>query len=168
MQPKRIITALAGALLLAGCAAPTHQVATPFRPADFDWSQAKGSASISGQAFLKTRGGDVKTCAGNSVALVPENAYTLELMTAAKAGKDSRASWDSRYHAYRRTAICDAQGRFVFKDLPAGHWLLGTTVMWEAPSTSYLVNMQGGGLSQSITLRDGEAKETILTDRDRM
>ena len=168
MQPNWIIAGMASLMLLGGCSAPTHQLATPFRPADFEWSQGRGSASISGQAFLKTRGGDVKTCAGNSVVLVPENPYTLELMTAAKAGKDSRASWDSRYQHFRRTTICDAQGRFAFRDLPAGHWLLGTTVMWEAPSTSYLTNMQGGNLSQSVTLRDGETKETILTDRDRM
>jgi len=167
MQPVLIIASVFG-LLLAACTAPTHQVQTPFRPADFEWSQGKGSAGISGQAFLKTRGGDVKTCAGNTVALVPENSYTLELLTAAKAGKNSQASWDYRYQHFRRTTICDAQGRFAFRDLPAGHWLLGTTVMWEAPSTSYLTNMQGGGLSQSVTLREGEAKDIILTDRDRM
>jgi putative hemolysin len=161
------VLAVFGGLLLAGCAAPTHQMATPFRATDFEWSQGKGSANISGQAFLKTRGGDVKTCAGNDVVMVPENAYTRELLTAARAGKDSRGSWDARYQHFRRTTICDAQGGFTFREIPPGPWLVGTTVQWEAPGTSYIANMQGGWLSQSVTTREGETKEIILTDRDR-
>lgn len=37
-----------------------------------------GTATIIGQAFLKTRGGDVKTAAGNEILLNPVTSYSLQ------------------------------------------------------------------------------------------
>lgn len=65
-----------GLLALSGCAAQPYTIQTPFNDAEMAWSQSPGTAAIKGQGFLKTVGGDVKTCAGNVVSLVPDTPYT--------------------------------------------------------------------------------------------
>lgn len=44
--------------------AATSVVNVPFTASDVEWSKASGTATVEGQAFLKTRGGDVKYGAG--------------------------------------------------------------------------------------------------------
>ena len=64
-------------LTLAGCvqSRPPYALRTPFLDSDFrPWSKP-GPAAISGQAFLRTVGGDVKTCAGQDVSLMPGTQY---------------------------------------------------------------------------------------------
>jgi hypothetical protein len=54
---------------------PPYALRTPFLDSDFrPWSKP-GPAAISGQAFLRTVGGDVKTCAGQDVSLMPGTQY---------------------------------------------------------------------------------------------
>jgi hypothetical protein len=70
------LIAIAAATLLAGCAVYTEGSEVSFGkpiPANLSsnltasevaWSKARGSNTITGQAILRTRGGDVKSCAG--------------------------------------------------------------------------------------------------------
>jgi len=69
---------LMAAVALVGChATPPAQpisIDVPFSDAEFASWAGTGNANIGGQAFLKTLGGDVKTCAGQDVSLIPDNA----------------------------------------------------------------------------------------------
>jgi len=70
-------------LVISGCvtSAPRpHLVA--FDEVDFLPYAGTGTGKIIGQAFLKTRGGDVKYGAGNEVMLVPNTPYTSEIIDA--------------------------------------------------------------------------------------
>ena len=49
-----------------------------FDPGEYTQYKARGSCSVSGQAFLKTAGGAVKYGAGNTVALLPATTYSKE------------------------------------------------------------------------------------------
>jgi hypothetical protein len=141
-----------------------------------------GPANLRGQAFLKTVGGDVKTCAGERVLLLPGIPYVDELFEKAKGGIS--ASPDPQLMSYVRSTICDAQGNFSFAQLPAQRWYVVTRVTWgvphvEAPGsqpgplTSLLLGIraapatdqQGGELQQAVVLSPGE-NQAFLTFRD--
>jgi hypothetical protein len=158
-----------------------NRLQTAFSPADFaPWSGA-GPATLHGQAFLRTVGGDVKTCAGSDVLLLPATPYVDEMIAKGAAGEKA----DSRALSLIRHTICDAQGNFSFAGLPAQRWYVLTKVTWGIPHIEYpgerpgligslllgipsppLTDEQGGELLQAVALQPGE-NQAFLTDRDR-
>jgi hypothetical protein len=167
---RSILWTLMAGILLAGCAAkpppPTPiSVDVPFSDADFRSWVGSGDANIRGQAFLKTLGGDLKTCAGQVVALFPDNSYSrAALMAMASSRNGPRATIDNRLENYTRSERCDAQGGFLFTKIKPNRWLVLTRITWFAPSASGL-QQQGGTLEQSITTNPGENR-MILTGAD--
>lgn len=165
----RKIIVLVAILALPACMTPpapdSVAVTTPFNVSDFAWSAQPGDSSISGQGFMKTRGGEVRTCAGNSVVLVPQNAYTSEMSMILRQRKQPIHT--SEYKKYRRETICDASGNFSFKELPAGKWTISVLVNWEAPS-QYGLLAQGGYLSKNVETATGKETKIFLTDTDRL
>lgn len=175
---KKAIFASALLLTLAGCAAlaprPPKEVTlqTTFNPANVAWFNTQGTGEITGQAFVQTRGGNPRTCAGNKVGLFPQSAYGDERLTAiygnASHGflpigsQGTKFTPDSdAYHKTMKETTCDAQGNFAFTHLPAGNYFIITGVAW---STRGGVSPdQGGGLMQSVTLKSGETKHVIIT-----
>jgi len=156
-------------VMLASCAAsPPPQpisIDVPFSDAGFASWAGTGNANIQGQAFLKTLGGDVKTCAGHDVSLIPDNAYSQAMLFAIRqSGGILPPNVDPRVDGYMRTEKCDAQGNFSFNNIRSNKWLVLTRVLWFAPS-EYGLNQQGGVLRRSITASPGENR-MILTGAD--
>jgi hypothetical protein len=131
----------AAAAALAACATPIvsdQPYAGPMEPLrveDFAWSTAKGSNVITGEVAYRTGAGPW-TCAGGSVGLTPETAYSRQRV-AALYGSTRRATLPVQlvrsrsveqpaadYGRFVRTVRCDAQGRFTFGDLPDGSWFI--------------------------------------------
>lgn len=155
--------------------------------ASFDPKQAAayagaGPANLHGQAFLKTVGGDVKTCAGEDVVIIPGMPYLEEMIGKVRAGVDLHM--DDHAKPLLRQTICDAQGSFSFSGLPAQRWLILTQVKWGVPHierpgerTGLITGMifgvhvppatdeQGGELMQAIELHPGD-NQAYLTSRD--
>ncbi|MDF0674341.1 MAG: hypothetical protein P0120_08370 [Nitrospira sp.] len=69
MKAYLVITLVSFFLLAqSGCIGnPQVEMKTPFSVNDFEPYKTKGQGKIYGQAFLKTRGGDVKIGAGDTV-----------------------------------------------------------------------------------------------------
>lgn len=123
-----------------------------------------GTANLHGQAFLKTVGGDVKTCAGEEVTLMPGLPYFDEFVAKSRSGLDLHA--DQRAMDLVRHTICDAQGNFAFTGLPSQRWYIVTTVTWDVPQVGFGgMDRQGGQLLQSINLHAGD-NQSFLTSRD--
>jgi hypothetical protein len=120
-----------------------------------------GTASITGQAFLRTRGGDVKTAAGEQVILNPLTSYSKEWYALSKAGAPI-AEPDERLKIYYIQQVADATGRFTFKNVPAGAYFVTTTIYWEAPGAG----LQGGRVADLVTLTEGQTLEIILSERN--
>jgi hypothetical protein len=163
---------LAGLLLLPVACAPmapstspsdkgVYTVKTAFNPNDFAWSMNQGSASIEGRAELKGSDGRMRTCAGQTVALTADNAYTREGAEAAKTHRYSRIERDPRYARYRRTTTCDADGNFAFRHLPHGNWGLGTRVEWQEGNA-----VRGGPLGKRFSLKAGEKAAIVMNEKD--
>lgn len=149
-------------IVLAGCApkAVPHNVAFDERELLPYASAAK--ASLVGQAFRKTAGGDVKFAAGELVELIPATRYVQEWWEVEFIGgrplvesAEARAKLDAHSHATR----ADGNGNFEFAQVPAGDYYVITNVSWFVPS----YGQQGGKFGQKVTVRAGQQTKVILT-----
>lgn len=140
--------------LLSGCIYP--------RLATFDESEyapyAKpGTGSISGQAFLKTRGGDVKYGAGNEVVLNPVTTYSTEWFQQAVLQNRRLKPADARTDNYHWVTIADGQGNFRFDNLPAGEYFVACGIAWQVGASA-----TGDWVHARVTLREGEHVERVI------
>jgi len=148
---------------LAGCETVEPVVRIEFPEAEYAALAETGKASVRGQAFMKTLGGDVKTAAGNDVTLNPVTSYSQQWYMAYCQKKPLEPA-DPRINQYIHKTIADAEGRFEFLDVPAGEYFLVATVIWYAP-TGYRgsLQQQGGLVVKRIMLEEGESEKVILT-----
>lgn len=131
---------------LSGCGG----VVTPFSNNDFSAYVGEGPATLEGQAFLRTRGGDLRYCAGESVLLAPATQYDIDVITAFAFGRDVALKRAGPAAQYWRESVCDAQGKFQFDGLSTGTWIVITDVRyWVAGSE------QGGVMGKKVNLRAG-------------
>ncbi len=152
-----------------------------FNAADYVPFANPGTGSISGQAFVTTKGGAVKAAAGRVVTLIPDtkdgmlwmSIMELKIMSRL-AGKLSPSGvvlpeMDSRAAAFKRTTVADADGRFGFAELAPGSYLLGTTISWMVPrrervGNTYLTFEDHTGIFLFATkpVKNGETATIIL------
>jgi len=156
------------AALMGGCSTTTapqtqpvqQQKIPPELAAEYAAYAGSGTASILGQAFLRTRGGEVRVAAGELVTAEPGTLIALEYMKRASL----RPAWPEAV-ATRRSTTADAEGRFTFRDLPAGRWLILSQVYWEVP-TSTLVGVTlrptGGVVFNVVEVEPGAKKEGVV------
>ena len=170
-----------------GTAAPgTQGTATPSSApsggavaADYYPYSKPGTATIDGQAFVVIRGGDVlldthgylttisdnaRTASGNDVTLDPATPYAMEwyMKSGTSLRRFTNAPKDAAFRAARKTAVADEAGKFKFDGLPAGRYIIRTTITWQTPRDSYRMMTQGGVASVVIDLAEGEQKTVII------
>jgi len=172
---KLIVTmvVLAG-LCVAGCAVnqPIQRVPYPVEEYARLPKIGTGSATVRGQGFLKTMIGEVRYAAGNQVFLTPVTSYSTQWY-------DVTGNWqldyfhqywpkfepensDPRIQDYKAVTTADGEGRFEFKNVPAGEYYLGTDVVWYVPQ-QYGSMAQGGLITKRITVEEGKEYNIILT-----
>lgn len=165
--------AVFAALSLTACAtaAPPILLTSPYDA--MAHNVQPGGNTISGNAVLRTVGGDVKTCAGFPVKLVPATAYSSERMAAIYGGGDrgymplyaakTFSPPNPHYDAQAgRTETCDSQGNFAFERISDGTYYLVSIVTWGVPQ-QYYTAQQGGALMMKVSVNGGETKRIVLT-----
>jgi len=147
--------------------------------ADYYPYSKPGTATIDGQAFVVIRGGDVlldthgylttisdnaRTASGNDVTLDPATPYAMEwyMKSGTSLRRFTNAPKDAAFRAARKTTIADEGGKFKFHGLPAGRYIIRTTITWQTPRDSYRMMTQGGVASVVIDLAEGEQKTVII------
>jgi hypothetical protein len=165
----RLFAALSLAALLVGCAVPFQKPQAPARRMAFPEAEylalpKTGNATVKGQAFLTTKGGDVKLAAGKRIILNPVTSYSLEWYERSYVPAVRMEEADAKLDTYIRTQVADANGRFVFKNVPTGEYFVTTTITWEVP-TGYqgTVKVEGGIVAKRIKVNAGEEVEAIVT-----
>lgn len=158
-------------LILSGCA-QQYSIKNNFDPKEASWIKSKGKGIIEGEAFLKTVGGDVRTCAGNGTTLIPVTSYSTERMLllyqnvdmgfipAAFASKTPFSNDDKRYYDYSLSTQCDSTGRFGFEDLPNGNYYAISSVYWKSDPNSLF--FEGGLLMQKVKITNGKKIKIIM------
>ena len=140
------------AALMSACATP--QMSTPFDKAEHDKFMQKGTAIITGQAFMS--GGTV-TCADRTVYLMPNTAYVREYIR--QLQDKSRDVSAGPPEGLFRTTTCDAQGNFKFIDLPVESFWVLTNVLWAVG-----LEQKGGLLADTVMTRENQTVNIHLTD----
>lgn len=121
----------------------------------------EGKSVIKGQAFGKTRGGDVKYGAGSTVILFPRTAYTEEMVIAnAQVGKISNI--DHRITKYSKKTIADGNGRFEFTNIPNGEYIVWSEVWWEVFNGHYM-ERTGGDVIATLSIKKEDTYNVVVT-----
>lgn len=170
---KNVIAIAMAGLLLAGCASQS-KVRTVQLSQAFDTTEAQrllqpGVNIVQGSALIRQQGGGVVTCAGLQVRLVPKTAYADERVRAIY-GNNTKGFTPIHlaqiaftpdhpgYLQYTKEKLCDAQGNFQFNDVADGDFYLVSQISWVVAQRS-----QGGSLMQSISVRNGQALQVVLS-----
>ena len=154
--------ALSGALGLGGCfhARPEVTISTPITTAELAPYKRPGAATVVGRGVLKReRSGNV-TCKGQQVLLTPAVAYNRQTVAAIRAGQKPVAGENvGSTQPYWRKAVCDAQGRFRFHNVPAAAWYVSIPVSWPDEPRE-------GALIQEVRVPRAGTVNVLLTERD--
>lgn len=137
---------------------PAYVIQTPFDEAAFAPYAGRGDANLRGEAYAQLPGGRVVMAEGAEVVLVPDTAYTRELLEPSRSGRyDGVANFDPRYFDYRRSTRADARGAFTFRNIPAGDYIVQTSVF--DPATGRPVF-----LHSRVTVRPGTGTNLLMTN----
>lgn len=137
---------------------------TAFVEAEYSPYAQPGTGVIEGQAFLRTRGGEVRYGAGGDVNLNPVTSYSSEWWQRTVLGGQPLTDPDPRAARYHRVVRADGEGRFRFDSLPPGSYYIAAEVAWEVPNYPKIgkISMTGGVVGDSIALRPGQTARAIL------
>ncbi|MGD8294692.1 MAG: hypothetical protein PVF37_23470 [Desulfobacterales bacterium] len=145
----------------------SYTIKTPFRPEDWKLGLEAGNCRLEGKATLKTNDGEIKTCAGEEVILMPYNSYTEELYKVGKQGGFSEASnFDQSIKSYLMITTCDIDGNFEFDNLPSGKWLIYTQVVWQIPGRDG-TGVQGGDMIKIFQTIENNTQKVYLSEENR-
>ena len=137
-------------------------VLTPYSEADLLPYAGTGTSTVNGQAFLKTRGGEVRFGAGDKVQLIPVTAYTTEFRERVTVRGERIGPINPEFEKYRRITIADGNGNFEFKNLPAGNYYATCYITWEIPG-QYGLERTGGVAYGTVKVGIGETSKVIVT-----
>jgi hypothetical protein len=112
---------------------------------------------------MRQNGGGVVTCAGSPALLMPDLPYFNEAVAHASNNQNVDIGSDQQHaRSMIRKATCDAQGNFVFTNLPVGVWIVTSRVHWVIADES-----QGGTLLQrGVQSKAAQETKVLLTDSD--
>jgi len=164
---RKLLSAVFLLAAIAGCV-PQQVKPTitriPFPLQEYKQLKSEGTSTLKGQAFLRTRGGDVKVAAGSEVLLNPVTSYSDQWYEESYLKLNPMTPVDQQLWQYVKKKIADASGRFTFTNVPAGSYYVTTIVTWEA-ATGYrgALEPQGGAVTKKITISEGQEVEVILT-----
>lgn len=155
-------------LIAFGCApqppAPlSPMILDPVIPGEYSTYDTNGSGILTGQAFLTTRGGDVKVAAGRQVTLDPATSYARQwnYQYGGELARFSEVPPAPEFSRHRRVTIADGSGRFRFTDLPVGNYIVRSEVTWETGAVD--TGLQGGVVSELAEVVSNKPTEVILS-----
>jgi len=161
--------------LMLGCLATPKRAIYSYRNTEYIESEyapykLQGDASIAGQAFMKTKGGDVKYGAGETVYLMPKTSYSTEINIRTFQQKiPLLPELDKRHAQTVKNTIADGEGRFQFINLPAGSYFVACDVFWMVPSVySSSLERTGGVAIAEVNIISGEHLDIVATQPGRV
>lgn len=146
-------------LFVGGCSSTAVAPTAPSKKDDVSSYAQKGSASIHGQAFLKTKDGAVKSAAGNDVVLIPAILHTDETVGFLDVGTHAIAKISPNLRSYSRITHANGSGYFEFSELPAGDYYLECGIYWQAGDSR-----TGAVVRKKISLSKNQTLKVVLSE----
>jgi hypothetical protein len=148
---------------VSGCLGPVddrYQRTAVFVEEEYAPYVNPGTASLSGSAFMKTRGGDVKVCAGNNISMQPKSSHSDEWFAHAILRYERMTPPDPKVANFVRTTVGDARGDFKFLNVAAGKYYIVCKISWLSRTG------KGGGTAfAQITIEEGEHLTNVVVTR---
>jgi hypothetical protein len=170
---------------------PPLSIQAPFIEQEFapyEKKKKKGTASISGQAFITRGNKEVRFQPGGDVMLVPESPYTrewfenyvqkqgscvIEPSAEATLSKDQKECGlphhifalfvnDKRLFPYLRFTRTSPTGHFWFNKVPSGRYFIVAVITWEA---AFNIPVSGGLAWASVEAEQGEQVANVMVTR---
>lgn len=167
--PFALLPLLLSLALMAGCSKPYQRVAL-FVESEYAPYDRHGTAKIVGQAFIRTRRGEVKYGAGEWVVLNPVTSYSNEWFEVAVLQGEKMSPVDTRIGRYQQKVLADGEGRFKFSHVPAGRYYIVCPIFWVAEASLYEgigYSWGEGGIAYvTVTVAEGETAEVVVTRRE--
>ena len=149
-RTRVLLLAIGASVWAVSCTVVMQEVALPVPDmSEAEYALLDGDASIDGSGFVRpVRGGDVVSCAGTDVWLLPDVPYFQWV-------NNQRRDTDIVYRAlaapsvrpYVRQTTCDIDGRFSFQEVPEGRYLAGMVMTWEVPESLVALDFPPGPVS---------------------
>lgn len=159
--------------LLVGCYTTVkYEIKTPFNEREAAAVLGKGSATISGQVFMRRNDGMVVKGAGSKVTLYANTEFVREGFRAAKENlpnvvifSPDPPGWPENY---QRVVEADGDGNFSFTGVPDGDYVLRSRVIWYAGNVPqggdvWALTKVNGGRNVKLNVRKLDY-ELMLTD----
>jgi len=151
---------------LGSCAATSFRTVTPFDSESAKKLLEDGPNTIKGSAVVRQERGEVVSCAGHTVYLVPATAYADERMRIVYGRLDhgfsnNRQTFQNEPLGYKelvRETHCDARGYFAFRSVADGTFYVASQITWSAGNYS----TKRGSLMKRVTVSNGDTKQIVL------
>ena len=161
------LAAYATILSLMGCVPARNPVTaiSGISEAELTLYEGNGPCSVHGQAFLKTRGGDVKYGAGETVTLMPDIRLLNEIIGINSIPRQYavlQPDIDRKWQALKRQTQADGEGKFEFNTIPCGAWFVESRVTWEVIQSQYSSSIQGGPVSSRVKVSPQNSPARVM------
>jgi hypothetical protein len=152
---------------LAGCATRVVEIREPFDATLTAERLKPGPNTITGSALVRRRNGNIVTCAGSEVRLIPATPYANERIRAMYGPRHFLRFEQMRvkvnpnppeYTTLTRATTCNASGFFRFESLGDGEYIVHAVVSWDGGS----LYPEGGAMIGRATVKGGQAAEIVL------
>jgi hypothetical protein len=163
------LTPLLALVGVAACASNSPPAPAPrraaFIEAEYQPYLNPGTGVVSGQVLLHTLAGEARYGAGREVYLNPVTSYSSEWWTQSVIGGHELEDGDERARRYERLEIADREGRFAFKELPAGEYYLLSLVPGDAPVGDPAGSATNGDrVGRRVRVSEGSQVEVALDE----
>lgn len=140
-------------------------------------SYSTESNTVTGQAFLRQKGGGVVTCAGEYVVMYPNTEYFKNRRNGMK-----EVEYSKEVSTMEHFTQCDAEGNFEFDNIESGSWVIETAVRWEVAKIGHVGvypvyvpgvysfgyyykynDEQGGHMKKQVTVKSDQKNRFIIS-----
>jgi len=166
---KNFIAVSLISILLIGCL-QQYTIKSNFNESEAQNALKQGKNTVRGSALIRQNIGNVVTCAGTQVSLIPVNEYSNErifylykntqkgFIGSIFANQTPFANDNPAYHRAMINTICNAQGFFTIENVSDGEFFVIARVMWRVGYST-----EGGMLMRKVSVRNGENVEIVLS-----
>ena len=165
----KALTVIFVAFCLGGCAERAASTIA-FSTEEAAFIKKDGKSTVTGHAFRTKATGVVVNAAGQLVRLIPATAFARERFSSLFGGSKYLAhshyprddNPDPAYGEYTRTTKAEANGRFVFRNVPPGAYIVTTQIIWGDEDALF---REGGVVYDTVevTGRETEPVHVILS-----
>lgn len=160
---NRFLVVLSLVLIVACAGCKVQRIEFPVH--EYADLETEGTATVAGQMFMRTQGGEVKTAAGFEVFLNPVTSYSQQWWDVSYKGGRKLSPADPRYLVSIRAAVADSDGRFKFTNVANGEYFLSGVVIWQA-DRRWL--SQGGPIAKVISVLDDKDLEVVVANCEQL